>query len=605
MKHLFSCLKTYRKEAVLAPLFKFLEACMELLVPLVVAHIVNTGVGNGDQYYILYGCLLLVAFGAAGLAFALTAQYFAAKAAVGVSAELRARLFTKLQSYSYAQIDEVGTAAMITRMTSDCQQVQNGVNMFLRILLRSPIIVFGAAAMAFTVDVKSAFVILALIPLLAVVVVAVMAAGIPLYRKVQAKLDGVNLSARENLQGVRVIRAFCREEEEGKEFRARSGALCREQRRAGAVSALANPLTYALVNIAVIVLLYVSGLRVHAGSLEQGDVLALYSYLSIILVELVKLANLIFTVSKAVSSQKRIGKILDEEGEPATLPARGEMKGALEAEKGNSAPEAEREICGSEAEKENSAPERGQDVPALRFENVAFTYRGGGAPALDGIDFSVAKGTTVGILGGTGSGKTTLVNLIPRFYAASGGRVLLDGEDVNSIPADRLRTRVAVVPQHAVLFKGTIRSNLLWGGEGTDEELMRAAEIAQAADVVEAKGGLDGEVAQDGKNFSGGQRQRLTIARALVRKPEVLILDDSASALDYATDAALRRALKTLPCTVVVVSQRVAAVRHAEQIVLLDEGRIAAVGSHEELLKTSALYGEIYASQTRAEGERA
>ncbi len=573
LKHLLSCLKTYRKEAILAPLFKLLEACMELVVPLVIARIVDLGVGGGDRMYIVYGCLVLVAFGVAGFGFAITAQYFAAKAAVGVSAELRSRLFTKLQSFSYSQIDEVGTAAMITRMTSDCQQVQNGVNMFLRILLRSPIIVFGAAIMAFTVDVQGALVILGLIPFLAVVVVAIMAAGIPLYKKVQAKLDGVNLSARENLQGARIIRAFCREESEAKDFAARNEALCREQRRAGRISALANPFTYALVNVAVIVLLIVSGVRVFAGSLEQGEILALYSYLSIILVELIKFANLVFTVTRAVSSEKRIAKVLDEKGEPSvTAPAAGERQ---------------------------TSQQRG----ALRFEHVTFTYRGGGAPALDDIDFSVENGQTLGVLGGTGAGKTTLVDLIPRFYEASGGRVLLGGEDVKSIPAEELRGRVGFVPQHAVLFKGTIRSNLLWGGEATDEELMQAVKLAQAEDVVAAKGGLDGEVAQEGKNFSGGQRQRLTIARALVRKPEVLILDDSASALDYATDAALRRALRSLPCTVIVVSQRVSAVRHAEKILLLDEGKLSAVGTHEELLKSSPLYGEIYASQTRAEGE--
>ncbi len=570
MKHLFSCLKRYKKEGLLAPLFKLLEACMELVVPLVVAHIVNVGVAGADRMYIVYGCLLLVAFGAAGLAFALTAQYFAAKAAVGVSAELRARLFTKLQSFSYSQIDEVGTAAMITRMTSDCQQVQNGVNMFLRILLRSPIIVFGAAIMAFTVDVRSALVILGLIPLLAVVVVAVMAAGIPLYKKVQARLDGVNLSARENLQGARVIRAFCREEEEAREFSVRNGALCREQRHAGRISALAGPLTFMLVNIAVIVLVYVGALRVNAGKLGQGDVIALYSYLSLILVELIKLANLIFTVSRAVSSQKRIGKVLDAPSEPSALMER----------------------TGGE-----------EHAPAISFEDVSFTYAGGGAPALSDITFSVENGKTLGVLGGTGAGKSTLIDLIPRFYEASSGRVLVGGEDVNGIPAEELRKKVAVVPQHAVLFKGTIRSNLLWGGEATDEELMRAVCLAQASDVVASKGGLDGEVVQEGKNFSGGQRQRLTIARALVGKPEILILDDSASALDYATDAALRRALKTLDCTVVVVSQRVSAVRHADTILLLDEGRVAAMGTHEELLKNSPLYGEIYASQTRAEGE--
>ena len=568
MKHLFSCLKTYKKEAILAPLFKLLEACMELVVPLVVAHIVETGIAGADKMYVLYGCLVLVAFGAAGLGFALSAQYFAAKAAVGGSAELRERVFVKLQSLSYSQIDTLGTSAMITRMTSDCQQVQTGVNLTLRLLLRSPLIVFGAAAMAFVVDVRAALVIVAIIPLLALVVVAVMGASIPLYRRVQEKLDGVQLSTRENLQGARVIRAFCQEEDERRVFAGRNDALKRAQKRAGRVSAIMNPLTYALVNLAVILLVYVGALRVNAGALGQGDVIALYSYISLILVELVKLANFVFTVSKAISSQKRIGAVLDMPAEPSVL--------------------------------ESGTEE--QDGCALRFEHVGFTYAGGGAPALVDIDFCAKRGDTVGILGGTGSGKSTLINLIPRFYEASEGSVLLNGANVNSLPAEELRTRIAVVPQHAALFKGSIRSNLLWGKpDATEEELLRAVKLAQAEDVVAAKGGLDGEIAQEGRNLSGGQRQRLTIARALVRKPEILILDDSSSALDYATDARLRAALKTLDCTLFIVSQRTSSVRHADKILVLDEGRIAGMGTHEELLGTCALYQEIDASQ-RGEG---
>ncbi len=563
MKHLFSCLKHYRREAVLAPLFKLFEAGMELLVPLVVASIVDDGIANGDKMYLLWACLLLIGLGAAGLGFALTAQYFAAKAAVGTSSELRTRLFCKLQSLSYAQIDELGTSAMITRLTSDCRQVQTGVNMTLRLLLRSPIVVFGAAAMAFVVDGKAALVFVAVIPLLAVAVVAVMAASIPLYKKVQERLDGVQLSVRENLQGVRVIRAFCREEEERAAFTERNASLCREQRRAGRISALTNPLTYVLINLAVIVLVYVGALRVDSGALEQGDVLALYSYLSLILVELVKLANLVFTVSKAISSEKRVEKVLRMEGEPRAYAEDGETDGY-----------------------------------ALSFSDVSFTYAGGGAPALSHIDVKVKAGETLGIVGGTGAGKTTLIDLIPRFYRASEGAVRVLGKNVDGIDFETLRETVGVVPQKSVLFRGSIRSNLLWGNpNATEERLLSALKIAQAEDVVDAKGGLDGEIAQEGKNLSGGQRQRLSIARALVRDPKILILDDSSSALDYATDARLRAALKMLGRTVVIVSQRTASVRHADQILVLDNGKMAGLGTHEELLSSCPLYREIDASQ--------
>ena len=569
MKHLFSCLKAYRKEAILAPLFKLCEAVMELLVPLVGAQIMDIGIAGGDVGYILTRCLILVAFGVAGLAFALTAQFFAAKAAVGASAELRARLFDKLQSMSYTSIDEMGTATMITRMTSDVNQVQSGVNMTLRLLLRSPLIVFGAMIMAFTVDWAAALVFVAVIPLLALAVIGIMALCIPLYKKVQGRMDGVYLATRENLAGVRVVRAFCKEKDEVEQFEARNAALRKEQKRAGRIAAITNPLTYALVNIAAIALVWVGATRVDGGILLQGDVVALYSYLSIILVELVKLANLIFTVSKAISCEKRIEAVLQREGEPATL-----------------APEAQ----------EKEVP----DAPAFSFEDVTFAYHGGGAPALHNITFSARRGETVGILGGTGSGKSTLVNLLPRFYPASRGAVKLDGVNVNAIPAEVLRTRVGVVPQKAVLFKGTIRSNLLWGNGGaTDEQLARAVRLAQAEDVVRAKGGLDAPVEQEGKNLSGGQRQRLTIARALVRDPEVLILDDSSSALDYATDARLREALRELDCTVLIVSQRTASVRHADKIVVLDDGGIAGIGTHEQLMGSCALYREIAASQAK------
>ena len=542
---------------------------MELLVPLVVAQIVDVGIANGDVTYIVTRVLILAAFGVAGLAFALTAQFFAAKAAVGASAELRGRLFCKLQSMSYTSIDEMGTATMITRMTSDVNQVQSGVNMTLRLLLRSPLIVFGAMIMAFTVDWAAALVFVAVIPLLAAAVIGIMTICIPLYKKVQGRMDGVYLATRENLSGVRVVRAFCKEQDEVREFGERNAVLRKQQKRAGRISAITNPLTYALVNIAAIILVWVGAQRVDGGFILQGDVVALYSYLSIILVELVKLANLIFTVSKAISCEKRIEAVLDREGEPATI-----------------APEAQTEEIAA--------------APAVSFEDVTFAYHGGGAPALHNITFTAARGETVGILGGTGSGKTTLVSLVPRFYPASRGRVCLGGVDVNAIPAEILRTRVGVVPQKAVLFKGTIRSNLLWGNkDATEEQLERAVRLAQAEDVVKAKGGLDAAVEQEGRDLSGGQRQRLTIARALVRDPEVLILDDSSSALDYATDAKLRAALKELDCTVLIVSQRTASVRHADKIVVLDDGGIAGIGTHERLMQSCPIYREIAASQAK------
>lgn len=568
MKHLFSCMKAYRVEAILSPLFKLCEACMELFVPLVVAMIVDVGIATGDVTYIVTRCLILVAFGVAGLAFALTAQFFAAKAAVGASAELRRRLFDKLQSLSYTQIDDMGTATMITRMTSDINQVQAGVNMTLRLLLRSPIVVLGATVMAFVVDWQAALVFVAVTPLLAAAVVGIMCATVPMYRRVQGSMDGVYLATRENLAGVRVIRAFCKEQNEEREFAARNASLRRDQKRAGRIAALTNPLTYTLVSVAAIALVWVGAIRVDGGIILQGDVVALYSYLSIILVELVKFANLIFTASKAISCEKRIEAVLELEGEPSVLaPARD----------GWSA-----------------------DAPAFSFEDVTFAYHGGGAPAIHNITFSARRGETVGILGGTGSGKTTLISLLPRFYPASRGTVRLGGRDVSAIPAGELRERVGVVPQKAVLFKGTVRSNLLWGrGDAADEELMRAARIAQAEDVIAAKGGLDGEIAQEGRNLSGGQRQRLTIARALVRRPEVLILDDSSSALDYATDARLRKALAALDMTVIVVSQRTASVRYADKIVVLDDGGVAGIGTHDELMERCELYREIAASQEK------
>ncbi len=567
MHHLRSCLKRYRTEAILSPLFKLLEAAMELLVPLVVAKIVDVGIAGGDRAYILHACLLLGAFGLMGLLFALTAQYFAAKAAVGVSADLRERLFAKMQSFSFSQIDEMGAPSMLTRMTSDVQQVQTGVNMTLRLLLRSPIVVFGATAMAFAVDAQAALVFVALIPLLALAVYGVMAACLPRYRRVQERLDGVYLSARENLVGARVLRAFRKEEDEVQAFDRKTEGLLAAQTRVGAIAAVTNPLTFLLVNLAAVVLIFWGGLRVDAGAIGQGDVLALYGYLSLILVELVKLANLIVTVTKAVTCANRVGAVLDASGERETVLPRGER-------------------------------EEGAHVV---FEHVGFTYAGGGAPALSDVNVSVRRGQTVGVLGGTGSGKSTLVDLLPRFYEATEGRVLLGGEDVRSIPVRELRQRVGYVPQKVALFRGTIRSNLRWGKpDCTDAEMERALRIAQAEDVAAAKGGTEGAVEQEGRNFSGGQRQRLTIARAVVRDPEVLILDDSSSALDYATDARLRQALAALDCTVFVVSQRASSVRRADVIVVLDEGRVAGVGTHEELERGCGVYREILASQTEA-----
>lgn len=570
MKYLFTCLNQFRKEALLSPLFKLFEVGLELAVPLMVAAIIDVGIAGGNKGFIVKICLILIGFGLLGLVFALMAQYFAAKAAVGVAAKLKGMLFSKLQSLSYAQIDGLGTSQMITRMTSDVNQVQTGVNMALRLFLRSPFVVFGSMALAFVVDVKAALVFVAVIPLLAIVVYVVMGVCIPLYQKVQGRLDQVYLSTRENLSGVRVIRAFSMEEKERKEFEERSKALSRAQKRVGRIAALTNPLTFVLVNLAVIALLYTGAVRVNLGALDQGQVIALNGYLAQILVELIKLANLIVIVTKAVSCQKRIGKVLDMEGEPSVV-----------------------------SEQDKAIPRSDHD--GICFQNVSFSY-GEGAKALSGISFRIKKGETVGILGGTGSGKSTLVNLIPRFYLASEGEILIDGRNVNSIPAKELRQKIAVVPQRAVLFKGSVRSNLLWGNDQADDAaLISAVKLAQAEDVVQSKGGFDGTISQEGKNLSGGQRQRLTIARALVKNPEILILDDSSSALDYATDRKLRENLKTLMCTTFIVSQRASAMTHADKIVVLEEGKIVGIGSHVELLQSCQVYREIWESQVREE----
>jgi ABC-type multidrug transport system fused ATPase/permease subunit len=570
MKKVFSYLGSYKKEAVLAPLFKLLEASFELLVPLVVASVVDNGIAKGDKAYIGWMFALLIALGLVGLVAAVTAQYFAAKAAVGYSTKLRHSLFEKMQSLSFAEVDKLGAATMIARMTGDVNQVQSGVNMTLRLFLRSPFIVFGAMIMALCVDVKAGLVFVGVIPVLFAVVAIIMAITIPLHKKSQAREDELLLSTRENLTGARVLRAFCKEEEEISSFDKKNSALFKSQNVVGLISALMNPLTYVLINGGIILLLYVGAIRVDSGALTQGQVLALYNYMSQILVELIKLANLIVTITKSLACANRIEKVFD-------------LNSPLQ------------HLDDTTVYTQN----------AVDFENVALSYNGGGN-ALEGITFSAKKGETIGVIGGTGSGKSSLVNLIPHFYDATAGRVLVDGVDVKAQDTEALREKVGVVLQKAVLFKGTIRENLQWGNKkATDEELMRAVERAQAADVVAAKGGLDAPIEQSGKNLSGGQRQRLSIARALVKNPSVLILDDSASALDYATDAALRKSLAEIDgVTTFIVSQRTSSLRHADKIIVLDEGRAVGMGTHEELLKNCEVYREIYDSQFKeAENE--
>ena len=575
MKRLGVYLKPYTLESILGPLFKLLEALLELLVPLVVADIIDTGIGAGDSGFIVKRCLLLIGLGLLGLASSVTAQYFAAKAAIGFTASVRHALFGKVQSLSYAELDKLGTSTLMTRMTSDMNQVQTGLNLALRLLLRSPFVVFGAMIMAFTIDVKSAWVFAVIIPLLFAVVFGIMFSCIPLYKKVQGRLDGVLGAAKENLAGVRVIRAFGKEKQETESFENKSGELLSSQLFVGKISALLNPVTYVMINFAIIAVLRVGGGQVYKGILTQGQVLALYNYMSQILVELIKMANLILSMTKATASAKRVAAIL-----------------ALESS--------------LDVPQEN--PEEPKAAPAVEFDGVTFTYPTGGAPALSDISFTLEHGKTLGIIGGTGSGKSTLIGLIPRFYDVQEGCVKVDGCDVKQYPLDTLRRKIGLVPQKALLFKGSIRENLLWGDEGaTDDEIRDALRAAQAQEVVDGKPeGLDYEVETGGRNFSGGQRQRLTIARALVRKPEVLILDDSASALDFATDAALRHALRALPWkpAVVIISQRTASIRFADEILVLDDGKLAGRGTHEELLQTCEVYREIYESQFKKEDAR-
>ena len=575
MKRLGVYLKPYTLESILGPLFKLLEALLELLVPLVVADIIDTGIGAGDTGFIVKRCALLIGLGLLGLASSVTAQYFAAKAAIGFTASVRHALFGKVQSLSYAELDKLGTSTLMTRMTSDMNQVQTGLNLALRLLLRSPFVVFGAMIMAFTIDVKSAWVFAVIIPLLFAVVFGIMFSCIPLYKKVQGRLDGVLGAAKENLAGVRVIRAFGKERQEVASFEKKSGELLASQLFVGKISALLNPVTYVMINLAIIAVLRVGGGQVYKGILTQGQVLALYNYMSQILVELIKMANLILSMTKATASAKRVAAIL-----------------ALESS--------------LDVPQEN--PEEPKAAPAVEFDGVTFTYPTGGAPALSDISFTLERGKTLGIIGGTGSGKSTLIGLIPRFYDVQEGCVKVDGCDVRQYPLETLRRKIGLVPQKALLFKGTIRKNLLWGDENAaDDAIYDALKAAQAQEVVDGKPeGLDYEVETGGRNFSGGQRQRLTIARALVRKPEVLILDDSASALDFATDAALRHALRELPWkpAVVIISQRTASIRFADEILVLDDGRLAGRGTHEELLQTCDVYREIYESQFKKEDAR-
>lgn len=572
MKKLLCYLKEYKKESVLGPLFKLLEATLELFVPLVVAAIIDTGIGNQDRGYVVKMCLVLVLLGLIGLAFSVTAQYFAAKAAVGFVTTIRHVLFGHIQKLSYAELDTQGTFTLITRMTSDMNQVQNGVNLTLRLLLRSPFVVIGAMVMAFTIDVKAALVFVVGIPALAVVVFGVMLACIPLYRKVQNRLDKVLGLTRENLTGVRVLRAFCKEEEQEAEFQRQNQTLTDTQKFVGRISALLNPLTYVIINVAIIALIWIGAIRVDMGIITQGAVVALYNYMSQILTELIKLANLIINITKSVACGNRIQSVL--EVEPSVKDGAATVSGDGEA---------------------------GKSAYSVVFEHAGIRYPDAAQEAVSDITLNVRPGETIGIIGGTGSGKSSMVNLIPRFYDCSSGAVYVDGRNVCTYGLTELRDKIGVVPQKSVLFAGTIRSNMQWGKpDATDEEIFAAMEIAQAKDVVSKKEkGLDTEVEQGGKNFSGGQRQRLTIARALVKQPEILILDDSSSALDFATDAALRMAIGSMKHkpTLFIVSQRTSAIQYADKIVVLDDGSVVGIGTHEELMNTCEVYREIYDSQ--------
>ncbi|WP_296118521.1 ABC transporter ATP-binding protein [uncultured Eubacterium sp.] len=600
MKKLLRYLKDYKKESVLGPLFKLLEATLELFVPLVVAAIIDTGIGNHDRGYVVKMCLVLVLLGLIGLAFSITAQYFAAKAAVGFVTKIRHVLFAHIQKLSYAELDTQGTSTLITRMTSDMNQVQNGVNLTLRLLLRSPFVVIGAMVMAFTIDVKAALVFAVGIPALAVVVFGVMLACIPLYRKVQNRLDKVLGLTRENLTGVRVLRAFCKEEEQEEKFRKQNQVLTDTQKFVGRISALLNPLTYIIINVAIIALIWVGAIRVDMGIITQGAVVALYNYMSQILTELIKLANLIINITKSVACGNRIQSVLELEPSIKDGTAHSEEKTGVSDAKANGI-----NVTG---ERHDDGTHAGNTSGySVVFEHAGIRYPEAAQEAVSDISLKVRPGETVGIIGGTGSGKSSLVNLIPRFYDCSSGAVYVDEKNVCDYGLTELRDKIGVVPQKAVLFAGTIRSNMQWGKpDATEQEMFEALEIAQAKDVVMKKEhGLDTEVEQGGKNFSGGQRQRLTIARALVKKPEILILDDSSSALDFATDAALRMAIgamKQKP-TLFIVSQRTSSIQYADKIVVLDDGAVVGIGTHAELMDSCEVYQEIYNSQYKKNSE--
>lgn len=605
MRKLLIYLKDYKKESILGPLFKLLEASFELIVPLVVASMIDVGIPAQDKGYIVKMALVLVALGIIGLTSSVTAQFFAAKAAVGFATKVRHALFEHIQKLTFGQMDSQGTATLITRMTSDVNQVQNGVNLVLRLFLRSPFIVFGAMIMAFTVDVKAALIFVVVIPLLLIVVFAILLISIPMFGRVQENLDQVMRTTRENLTGSRVIRAFAKEPEEIEEFQRENRVLRNVQVVAGRVSALMNPVTYIIINGSLMALIYVGALQIEGGILSQGQVVALINYMSQILVELIKLANLIITVTKAIACGNRIEAVMEipagfseENGETGKSPMQDDMK-LTEPKKGSGE-------SGIRLSREELSRE---DCPyKVVFDQVGMAYNEGGDEAISDVNLKVKKGETIGVIGGTGSGKSTLVNLIPRFYDVTRGRVLVDGIDVRDMEPEKLRSKIGMVLQKAVLFRGTIRENLFWGNEGaTDEEIWKALETAQAKEFVEQKeDGLDTMIEQEGRNLSGGQRQRLSIARALVRKPEILILDDSSSALDYATDLKLRQAIKALPgdMTVFIVSQRASSLMHADQILVLDDGDVVGLGTHEELLKNCETYREIYDTQVEKKTEQ-
>ena len=609
MKRLLSYMKDYRKESILGPLFKMLEASFELLVPLVVASMVDVGIRNRDGGYIMKmgGLLLLLAL--VGLACSLIAQYFAAKAATGAGTALRNDLYKHIGTLSYAEIDSVGTATLITRMTSDINQVQNGINMTLRLLLRSPFVVFGAMIMAFTVDLRSAMVFVVTIPVLCVVVFGIMLVSMPLYRSVQRQLDKVLLTTRENLMGVRVIRAFNRQESEVGKFEGENDRLVQMQVFVGKISALLNPVTYVIINVAIVAVIWVGGEQVDSGTITQGKVIALVNYMSQILVELIKMANLIILISKATACMNRVDSIFQVE---TSVKERGSLGGGTHENGSLGGGIQENVSHGKEDSCESlpsTGPSAGGPVPKVEFRDMDFVYSGAKAPALSGISFKAMPGQTIGVIGGTGSGKTTLVNLIPRFYDADKGQVLVDGVDVRNHTLDGLRSKIGVVPQRPVLFKGTLRDNMKWGKkDASDEEIYDALNMAQAREFVNDKDqGLMLHIDQGGRNLSGGQRQRLTIARALVRRPEILIMDDSASALDFATDARLRKAIRqgTKDMTVFIVSQRATTIKQADLILVLDEGALAGMGTHKELLNSCEVYREICLSQlSREEVER-